>query len=271
MRAIPDSFAPAVVAEIDRRLAALEMSQGVSIPWAIESGSRAWGFPSPDSDYDCRFFYVRPESHYLSPWLGRDVIETPLDEVFDVNGWDLRKALQLLVKGNAVVVEWLRSPYVYAGNEGFRGELLALADDVADRSAVGRHYVHVALGQWERYGDEQEMSLKKLFYVLRPAATVRWLEAHPGSATPPMEITPLLVESGAGAEVLDVVADLVALKARTREMGVGVAPPQLLAYVEETLAVGESLFPQSGGTNVQARRAQAAEFFRHAVRVYGVG
>ncbi len=269
MRAIPDSFAPAVVAEIDRRLAGLEESQGVRIPWAIESGSRAWGFPSPDSDYDCRFLYIRPESQYLSPWLGRDVIETPLDEIYDVNGWDLRKALQLLVKGNAVVVEWLRSPYVYAGDVEFRREFLALADDVADRSAVGRHYVHVALGQWERYGDEQEMSLKKLFYVLRPAATVRWLEAHPDSATPPMEITPLLVEGGATSEVLDLVADLVALKAQTREMGVGVAPPQLLTYVEETLARGEDMFPRTAETNVQARRAQAAEFFRHAVRAYG--
>ncbi len=156
-----------------------------------------------------------------------------------------------------------------SGDVGFRRELLALANDVTDRSAVGRHYVHVALGQWERYGDEQEMSLKKLFYVLRPAATVRWLEAHPDSATPPMEITPLLVESGATSEMLDLVADLVALKAQTREMGVGVAPPQLLTYVEETLALGEGMFPPTGETNVQARRAQAAEFFRHAVRAYG--
>ena len=269
MRAIPDSFDPTVVAEIDRRLGGVEHREDVAIPWAIESGSRAWGFPSPDSDYDCRFLYVRPESHYLSPWLGRDVIETPLDEVYDVNGWDLRKALQLLVKGNAVVVEWLRSPYVYSGDERFRDEFLALADEVADRAAVGRHYVHVALGQWKRHGDEHEMSLKKLFYVLRPAASIRWLERHSDSATPPMEITPLLVESGAPPQVIDLVAELIALKAETREMGLGVAPPRLLAYVEETLALGEALFPQSGETNVKSRRAQAAEFFRRAVRTYG--
>ena len=75
MRAVPDSLDPAVVAEIDARLA----SAGVAIPWAIESGSRAWGFPSPDSDYDCRFIFVRPASDYLSPWPERDVIETPTD------------------------------------------------------------------------------------------------------------------------------------------------------------------------------------------------
>lgn len=269
MRAIPDSFDPDVVAEIDRRLAGVADQEHVTIPWAIESGSRAWGFPSPDSDYDCRFVYVRTESHYLSPWLGRDVIETPLDEVYDVSGWDLRKAVQLLVKGNAVVVEWLRSPYVYSGDDAFRRELLSLADDVADRSAVGRHYVHVALGQWQRHGDAVEMPLKKLFYVLRPAATVRWLEAHPASSTPPMEIVPLLVESGAPSDVLALVDELVALKARTREMGVGVAPPRLLAYVEETLALGESWFAQQDVPGAEARRTLAAEFFRHAVRAYG--
>lgn len=269
MRAIPDSFDPAVVTEIDLRLSGLEDRENITIPWAIESGSRAWGFPSPDSDYDCRFLYVRSANDYLSPWLGRDVIETPLDEVYDVNGWDLRKALQLLIKGNAVVIEWLRSPYVYSGDERFRDELLALADDVADRSALGRHYVHVALGQWERHGNAREMSLKKLFYVLRPAATVRWLEAHPDSATPPMELTPLLVESGATSEVRDLVAELVALKAKTREMGVGVAPPRLLAYVEQTLGLGEALFPQSGDPNVAARQEKAADFFRRAVRAYG--
>src|ERR1044071_5634208 len=107
MRAIPDSFDRSVVAEVDRRLREVEESHGVRIPWAIESGSRAWGFPSPDSDYDCRFLFVRAHAQYLSPWLSRDVIETPLDKIYDVNGWDVRKALQLLVKGNAVVIEWL--------------------------------------------------------------------------------------------------------------------------------------------------------------------
>ncbi|MFE3443732.1 DNA polymerase beta superfamily protein [Nocardia sp. NPDC059180] len=85
---------------------------------AIESGSRAWGFPSPDSDYDCRFLYVASLDTYLSPWRTRDVIETPLVGLLDVNGWDLGKALRLLVKGNAVLIEWLQSPIVYRGDRG---------------------------------------------------------------------------------------------------------------------------------------------------------
>jgi hypothetical protein len=82
------------------------------MPLAIESGSRAWGFPSPDSDYDCRFIFVRPIEDYLSPWQRRDVIETPLEGDFDVNGWELGKAIRLLAKGNAVIIEWLMSPIV---------------------------------------------------------------------------------------------------------------------------------------------------------------
>ena len=120
MRAVPSSLDPAVVAEIDARLAGVETEHGVRIAWAVESGSRAWGFPSPDSDYDCRFLYVRPREDCLSLWPARDVIETPLDAVFDVNGWDLAKAVRLVVTGNAVASEWLRSPIVYPGDALFR-------------------------------------------------------------------------------------------------------------------------------------------------------
>ena len=158
MRTVPPTLDPTVVAEIDARLA----GAGVAIPWAIESGSRAWGFPSPDSDYDCRFIFVRPAADYLSPWPKRDVIETPLDAVFDVNGWDLIKAVRLLLKGNAVVVEWLRSPIVYTGDDDFRIGLLELAALVSNRALIGRHYLHVGRQKWAPGADD--MSIKKIFY-----------------------------------------------------------------------------------------------------------
>jgi len=87
---------------------------------AIERGSRAWGFRSPDSGYDCRFVFVRPIHQFLSSRLRRDVIETPLNGDLDVNGWELGRALKLLLKGDAVVIEWLRSSYVYRGESWFR-------------------------------------------------------------------------------------------------------------------------------------------------------
>ncbi|MET0820587.1 MAG: nucleotidyltransferase domain-containing protein [Aeromicrobium sp.] len=269
MRAIPDTFDPEVVERIDERLDGVESAHGVNIPWAIESGSRAWGFPSPDSDYDCRFFYVRSEDAYLTPWLPRDVIETPLDAVYDVNGWDVRKAVELLARGNAVAVEWLRSPHVYRGDPAFRADLIALADDIADRSAIGRHYTHVCQGQWERYGREPEMPLKRLFYSLRPAACVRWLEAHPGAATPPMELRVLLEQSGAHPTVVRLVDELVDLKLRTREIGTGSVPSELKAYVEGALEQGLVMFGVADPDGPSDVRARAGDAFRQLVRAYG--
>jgi len=112
----------AITATILERLAAIEHTELVHILYACESGSRAWGFASPDSDYDVRFIYVRPRDWYLSIDLERrrDVIERPIEGVLDINGWDLRKALQLMRKSNPPLFEWLHSPLVYRAQAEFR-------------------------------------------------------------------------------------------------------------------------------------------------------
>jgi predicted nucleotidyltransferase len=261
MRNVPQTLDPDVVAEIDHRLVGVERDHRVRVPWAIESGSRAWGFPSPDSDYDCRFLFVRHADDYLALWPGRDVIETPLDTVFDVNGWDLAKTVRLLVNGNATVTEWLRSPIVYSGDEGFRDRLLALASAVADRGRIGRHYLHVAHRQQER-----EITLKRFFYVLRTAAALRWLRDHPESATPPMDLPTLLADSTVPSPVRHATADLIELKARTREMGTGAAPDVLQRFVADELdraADFDDVPPSSTAT--EARRV-AEDYFRAEVR-----
>jgi predicted nucleotidyltransferase len=107
-----EGFSPDAVSEVRRRLDMVR-SSGVRILFAIESGSRAWGFPSPDSDYDCRFIYVRPIEDHLKLAAERDVIEFPIEGEIDTGGWDLRKALLLALKGNAVIGEWVHSPHVY--------------------------------------------------------------------------------------------------------------------------------------------------------------
>jgi predicted nucleotidyltransferase len=122
----------------------------VAIGLAVESGSRAWGFPSPDRDYDCRFVFIRPLAHYLTPRPRRDVIELPLVDELDVNGWDLAKSLKFLMKGNAVIIEWLTSPLVYRGDEEFCSSFLALARAVADRNLVIRHHLHLSEGGHHR-------------------------------------------------------------------------------------------------------------------------
>src|SRR5690606_2937899 len=120
-------------------------------------------------DYDCRFVFIRPAERTFTLFPVRDVIEQPVTEVFDVNGWELSKALRLLLKGNAVIVEWLTSPYTYRVNQEFRSAFLSLAAQVADRSLIASHYFHLADVQIRRaLAEPQAVPLKKLFYSLRP-------------------------------------------------------------------------------------------------------
>ncbi len=256
MRAIPADLDPDVVAEIDRRLAAVSRDHDVRIPWAIESGSRAWGFPSPDSDYDCRFIFVRPRERYLSLFPERDVIETPLDAVFDVNGWDLAKSVRLIAKGNATAVEWLRSPIVYAGDPAFRDGLLDLADRIVERGSIGRHYLHVA-----RQQQAGTRSLKRFFYVLRPAAALRWLEVHPAQAVPPMDLPTLIEEGDLDDDVRIAVHDLIALKAQTRELGTGTPPAVLERFVTAQLDRAEQYESVAPVRETDDVRAMADEYF----------
>jgi predicted nucleotidyltransferase len=230
LRSIPDSFAADQVAAIDARLDAVVANEQVAIPLAIESGSRAWGFASPDSDYDCRFLYVRRRRDYLALWAPRDVIETPLDGLLDVNGWDVAKALRLIVKGNAVVIEWLRSPISYRGDAAFRDTLDAFAETVAPRELIARHYLHLGERQWARHAGNGEMPGKKLFYALRPAAALRWMRRHDGRL-PPMDFHQLLAESEPPAEVAAIVAGLIERKARTRELGTAPIPAAIAAFI----------------------------------------
>jgi hypothetical protein len=261
MRFVPPTLDPVVVAEIDRRLSAVADDNDVRIPWAIESGSRAWGFPSPDSDYDCRFLFVRPRDDYVSLWPARDVIETPLDKTFDVNGWDLAKTIRLIAKGNATAIEWLRSPIIYTGDGEFRDGLLSLADAIAERSAIGRHYLHVAIQQ-----RDGAATLKRFFYVLRPAAALRWLDAHPTAAVPPMDLPTLLEEGEVDTDVREAASELIALKARTRELGTGTPPAVLERFVATQLERAEQFESMPPTNDLERSRTLADEYFRSQLR-----
>jgi predicted nucleotidyltransferase len=255
----------AVVRQVDQRLASVEQEHGVRVVWAVESGSRAWGFPSPDSDYDCRFVYVRPSARYLDPWLPRDVVETPLDAVLDVNGWDLRKALQLMVRGNATVVEWLRSPIVYRGVERVRDQLLRLAQEVAEPELLRRHYAHLGRLQWERLGlsdPAEEVRLKGLLYALRPAAALHWYRVHPDAPLPPMRLQDLLAQAPPAADVVQAVHDLVARKASAREVGTGRVPPAVRQFVLAELYADDLSGGGSRRLPVADARRLAGETFR---------
>jgi uncharacterized protein len=243
MRSIPRTFDPKVVAAIDQRLNAVEADNGVKIAIAVESGSRAWGFESPDSDYDCRFIFIRPIEQHLSPWQARDVIETPLDPVMDVNGWELGKALKLVLKGNAVINEWLRSPVVYRGNSAFHADLSDFATQFTDRTLIARHYLHLGERQRQTYfADGKHVKLKKVFYALRPAAALRWLRLHEDQAIPPMHFPTLMQECNPPIDVDTLAQDLMAQKAATRELGSAAVPEPIVRFIDIEFALAHEAF-----------------------------
>src|SRR5690242_13631967 len=141
-------------------LAQLEVERNVRVLYACESGSRAWGFASRDSDYDVRFLYIHPRDWYLSVEDRRDVIEQPIAADLDVSGWEMRKALRLLWKSNPPLLEWLKSPVVYCHDPEFLAEFSALAMRFYSPRRCFAHYLHMASGNWRDYlRDRAEVSL----------------------------------------------------------------------------------------------------------------
>jgi uncharacterized protein len=271
LRSIPDDLAPDAVADVDGRIAQILREHNVAIGFAIESGSRAWGFPSPDSDYDCRFVFVRRAEAYLSPWQLRDVIETPLDGLLDVAGWDLGKALKLLLKGNAVIVEWLMSPIVYDADTLLVAELRAFAERFGNRDGTARHYLHLGEKQRRTYfADGKDVQLKKLFYALRPAAALRWLRLHPERTIVPMHFPTLMAECDAPPGVAAITEELIARKAETRELGSAPLPPPIEAFVDAEFEAARLHLPATP-LRLAAEAKVAAEYlFRSAVERFDV-
>lgn len=215
------SIDPSVRAAIAAKLDDIERDYDVRILFAVESGSRAWGFPSPDSDYDARFVYAHRRDWYLSLTPGRDVIELPISDELDIAGWDLRKALNLLLKPNPVMLEWLSSPIRYRWDEPASAALNDLAEKIAHRTACRHHYLSLGESQWRKHvGEGTEVNLKKYFYILRPALALRWLRMHP-DLRPPMNLQTLVAELEIDRETTARIAELIETKGTTKEMGAG--------------------------------------------------
>ena len=226
--------------EINRRLDVIETDFRVSVVFACESGSRAWGFASADSDYDVRFLYVSPPSWYLSVDLEekRDVIETPIEGVWDVNGWDLRKAFRLFRKSNPPLLEWLQSPIVYREQSGAAASMRALLPSFYSPAASMYHYLHMAHKNYRAYLRVSEVWTKKYFYVLRPLLACRWIEAGFGAV--PMEFERLVETSDLSADVRAAITSLLAEKRDGAELRRGPRIPALSQFIETEFSRHES-------------------------------
>jgi predicted nucleotidyltransferase len=231
-------------------LGKISLEQDVSIIYAAESGSRAWGFASNDSDYDVRFIYAHHRNWYsaVDTCGRRDVIDGVEFDAgkleLDISGWDLRKAMLLFRKGNPPLLEWLNSPIVYVNRYGFAPALRQLADNWMNKSAIVMHYVHMALGNWRKYlkgnlgiGPPKEVLLKKYLYVIRPLCAVIYLTEMelrhqvPYPLVPPVDFVTLLDTIQLPKEVDLEVRGLVLAKKAGEELGLGPRLPVLDEWI----------------------------------------
>ena len=165
-----------ITKDIMTELNTIAVDNDVTILFAIESGSRSWGFPSPDSDYDVRFIYAHNKDWYLQVFEQKDVIELEINAELDINGWDLKKALALAAKGNAVVFEWLNSPILYQAHPCFEQILRKGVNEGFNPAAAFHHYYSLARKFMTYLGEPQDsVQLKKLFYLLRALLSAQWI------------------------------------------------------------------------------------------------
>lgn len=216
---------------IEQKLREIEEREQVKIILAAESGSRAWGFASPDSDYDVRFIYVRQPEAYLRLRPMRDVIEWQLDDVLDINGWDVKKALQLLKKSNPTMFEWCNSPIVYKKSEEFR-ELEKLLPQYFSVKKSLYHYWNMADNNRRTYLGGKEVKLKKYFYMLRPILAADWIIEK---KSPPPVLFEDLVRTQLPEKLKGEVERLSKQKRETSELGTAPAIPVIEEYIEESL------------------------------------
>lgn len=221
---------------IVNKLEAIENDYQVTILLASEAGSRAWGFPSPDSDYDVRFVYRRRADDYLSLFSKSDVIELGVSGTLDMGGWDLDKALRLLSKSNVPLMEWVYSPLVYWADPGFLERMRQLAEAHFVPAAGYYHYQSMAK-KYSELCKAKDYKLKHLFYALRTALAANWIVEK--QTMPPVDFDRLLEGLPVDASVKDEVAALTALKSTKPESYRHPASAVLRAFLQKVMDESE--------------------------------
>ncbi|RAP75568.1 nucleotidyltransferase domain-containing protein [Paenibacillus montanisoli] len=250
--------------QIQEQLRRIEEEEQVRILYACESGSRAWGFPSKDSDYDVRFLYVRPAEWYLSIFDRRDVIERPINDRLDLSGWDIRKALNLFRKSNPPLLEWLQSPIPYWEATGAAERIRALSPLTFSPRSCLYHYLHMARGNYRMYLQGEQVRIKKYFYVLRPILACLWIRAS--NTMPPMAFQELADAMLPDQEELrDVVEELLARKIAGDELDYEPQITIINAFVEKQLAELEHEAP-SVPNAPSTQDEQLDRLFRMAIK-----
>lgn len=218
--------------EILDKLAEIEEKENVKVLHAVESGSRAWGVESPDSDYDVRFIFVRPKEDYLRLSEKRDVIEWQLDEVLDINGWDLKKTLIQFHKGNATLFEWANSPVVYKTTDEWKAIYESSKQYFSEKAAL-YHYYGTANSTYKQYLQEEKVKYKKYIYALRPLFACKYIETN--HTIPPVRFDALLHQS-LPKELSEEIEQMLTIKAKSNEKDQNPKMLVIHQYIETEIA-----------------------------------
>jgi predicted nucleotidyltransferase len=215
-----------------QKLLELEQTENIKILYACESGSRAWGFASPDSDFDVRFIYARPIHDYLGITELPDIVGLPVNEVLDIGGWDIKKALKLFLKSNSTLYEWLQSPIVYQEGSAFADDLRKLMSQYFSLRSGANHYLSMAHNTLRDDLQTKQVKLKRYFYALRPALACQWIVER--ETVPPMEFEKLRVVI-TDNDVQDAIDELLERKKFANEKALITPVPVLNQWLSDTL------------------------------------
>lgn len=216
--------------QIVQRLEKVQSEEGIKILYACESGSRAWGFPSNDSDYDVRFIYIRKPEFYLSIDEGRDVVEKEITDDIDLSGWDLKKTLKLFRKSNPPLFEWLQSPIIYLKQYSIYEKLKSLLPIYYSPLSCMHHYTNMAEGNLRDYLKNEKVWLKKYFYVLRPILACKWIENNLGPV--PTEFEKLVNTIISDKSLKESINQLIEEKKGGAELSWGNRIPEISTFIE---------------------------------------
>ena len=250
---------------IEQQLACLEKELDIKVLYAVESGSRAWGFASQDSDWDVRFIYIHNSDWYLSIDEKKDSIERMLPDNLDLSGWELRKALKLFRKSNPPLLEWLNSPIVYLEKPVIIEKLRGLLTKFYNPKACLYHYFHMAEGNFKEFLQRDLVRVKKYFYVLRPVLACEWIEKN--DSTPPVEFEKLVSAHVQDDVVKQEIKTLLERKMSAEELAVEPKNKLLNDFLEERLNYYRALlktFPE----HKPAKTDKLDAFFRTAIDAF---
>ena len=226
--------------KIKKYLTALEKKKDIEILLACETGSRAWGFPSPDSDYDVRFIYRRKKDWYLHLQQQKDSIDVMYeDNEIDLSGWDLRKSLLLLAKSNPALLERIQSPVLYKVNEAFLTGIRAEAEQQYSKIATMFHYLSMAKKKFEEVQSGEKMRLKSMFYALRTSVACLWITKR--DTMPPIVFQEMLENLDIDAAVKKRIYELINLKATASESYMHPQEKLINDFIAENIAHAEAI------------------------------